>query len=1109
MSNIEIIFIQDTCKKSIKDEGSLIYKTFKIKFALILLLILVANTFFLRATSIDSLKYVLTHTNSGENQKVMLEIADFFVDLAGDSTFRYMNKIVDSRFSDYDNPGEIYYYIGKLFISKNQYERAYQNIMHANKLFQLKNDETGLAKVKIERAVIYLKYSDFDASIEILKNVIRYFKDNEMAAEESEAILKLGDVFYQLQQYDDAKELYQQSLQKLEEISDTTNIAELYFKIGQSNYSKADYEKSTSDFQKALKIFEQSDNQKGIADVYYQTALIYLRLDDFRKADENLGKSIKIYEKIEDLKGLAKSYLALSNYYLSMDDRTKGLYYLNEGLYAAEFSNSKDLLLEIYKNLSAYYEKDGSFEQAIGYYKNYSNLKDSLSKENQLLKLTQIKSRLEDEEKSKIIKDLEADSYFKEQSLQKNKNFLIASIISILLATIMVAILFTNIARRKKINQELTDKNISLQNAEDELIKANNELHKSEKRLKDIVQYMPVLVSATDKDGVFIFWNNASENITGYAAAEVINNSEFAKQIIRIAKKLREFNLNSGNTVLHAKEYQIITKNGERKDIVWTDMSEVYPIEGWADWHVGIDVTERNLFAKSLEEETAILNSILNSIPHPIFYKDKDGIYQKANPVFYQLHDLAETKLIGKTDKEVFESIDANSFAATDLHIFKNGIPIKELRKWKSADGEEFLLDTIKTPLYNSKDEVIGIVGISFDMTERYHIEQELKKQKEKAEEADRLKSAFLANMSHEIRSPMNAIIGFGNLVTDSFDLDSEIATYMEYIKQSGINLLQLVDDIIDIAKLEAGQLKIRKVQFDLDEMLQKLKLTIETSSGKLKKSHIQIILKIPEESENTVIVSDELRIKQVLNNFISNALKFTDEGFIEFGYEKMPDNEILFYTKDTGIGISENDKELIFERFGQVNETYARNTTGTGLGLAISKNIVELLDGQIWFDSIENIGTTFYFKIPVEYSSLTAVSVPEQKYDIANFNWKGKQILIVEDDDMNFNVLKLLLNKTNIAIQRAENGIDAVNMALSEKEFDLILMDIQLPVLNGYDATTRIKSEKNIPVIAVTAYSVSGEQEKSIESGCDYFITKPINRNELFHKMSVLLTKE
>ncbi|MBN1252842.1 MAG: response regulator, partial [Bacteroidales bacterium] len=539
----------------------------------------------------------------------------------------------------------------------------------------------------------------------------------------------------------------------------------------------------------------------------------------------------------------------------------------------------------------------------------------------------------------------------------------------------------------------------------------------------------------------------------------------------------------------------------------WSNLSSKVRVELSTEWIIGIDVTERNQFEKSLNREKALLNSIINSIPHPIFYKDFECRYLGANPRFYEHTGLNEETLIGKKDEDIFPKGKVSVYKNSDKVIIATKKAKRDVMWDSSYSGKDVLLDTIKVPFFDNENNIIGITGISLDITAQHLTENELIKQKEKAEEADRLKSAFLANMSHEIRSPMNAIIGFSQLIFDSFKLEDELKEYINYISQSGNNLLHLIDDIIDIAKIEAGQIKIRKEPFDLNEMLKNLYVSFQTIINKSQNTKVSIHLKIPDNNKKVFINSDEFRIKQVLSNFISNSLKFTDNGYIEFGYEILPDSKILFYTKDTGIGIPESEQKKIFERFGQVEDTYTRNYKGTGLGLAISSSIINLLGGELWLDSLPGKGSTFYIKLSVEFNESTDVenSIPLE-IEI-NSDWHDKLILIAEDDEMNYKLLKHALEKTLVQTIRAKTGEEAIDIFKNNKRIDLILMDIQMPKLNGFEATKIIKNiDKNIPVIALTAYAMHSEKEKCEEIGFDEFISKPFNINQLLNSISEFL---
>jgi CheY-like chemotaxis protein len=282
---------------------------------------------------------------------------------------------------------------------------------------------------------------------------------------------------------------------------------------------------------------------------------------------------------------------------------------------------------------------------------------------------------------------------------------------------------------------------------------------------------------------------------------------------------------------------------------------------------------------------------------------------------------------------------------------------------------------------------------------------------------------------------------------------------------------------------------------------LKELFAAYEQLKVKNRKSHLKLLLKFENENEDHVIFSDPFRFRQIINNLISNALKFTDKGVIEFGYEKENINDkpfLKFYVMDTGIGIPASQLKLIFDRFGQVEDTLVRNLKGTGLGLNISKNLVEILGGKIWVESREKMGSVFYFTLPDEPPPLEKreqLIIPRK----GKYNWNSKTILVAEDDKMNFNLLNIILQQAHANVLWAKTGQQAIDMFFDNKDIGLILMDIQMPEKNGYDATREIrKTDKKIPIIAQTAFAMSGEAEKSKEAGCNHYLKKPLNQDEL-----------
>lgn len=374
----------------------------------------------------------------------------------------------------------------------------------------------------------------------------------------------------------------------------------------------------------------------------------------------------------------------------------------------------------------------------------------------------------------------------------------------------------------------------------------------------------------------------------------------------------------------------------------------------------------------------------------------------------------------------------------------------------------------------------------------------ELVKAKEKAEQSDQLKSSFLANMSHEIRTPMNAIIGFSKLLTMT-NSAKKLNDYTSIINENGHILLTLVNDIIDISMIESKQLKIRKSNFLIYPILEELKSIFDEQIHPDKKNRIEFTIHISKIPRDLTIFSDPFRIKQILTNLLLNALKFTNSGSIDFGAELIED-KIRFFINDSGIGIPYEDQFLIYDRFRQASNNAVEHG-GTGLGLTISKSLVELLDGNIWFTSKPNAGSQFYVDLPLE--SMPAKTVVESSKSGEGTDFTGKKILVAEDTKSNFLYIKEVLRKTNAQVTWTKDGITTVEQ-FGLNNFDLVLMDIQLPKLNGYEVTKKIKLQKpNVPVIVQSAFNNSDYEEKRSEFGFDDFITKPYTEAQLLYIIS------
>ena len=387
---------------------------------------------------------------------------------------------------------------------------------------------------------------------------------------------------------------------------------------------------------------------------------------------------------------------------------------------------------------------------------------------------------------------------------------------------------------------------------------------------------------------------------------------------------------------------------------------------------------------------------------------------------------------------------------------------------------------------------------------------RDLIKAKEKAEEENHLKSVFLTNISQVIRTPMNSILGFAELLNIGVSGQETKKEYVNIIKKQGNDLLNLIDDIAEIAKFETGELTINKTPCNLNVILKELQQIFEHQKSQMSKNQLNLTLKLPAQNE-TITYTDEGRLQQVLSNLLSNAIKFTETGSVEFGYTITDDSKAEFYVKDTGPGLTKEEQRYIFNRFRQIDEANIKKYEGSGLGLTVSRAIVKLLGGKIWVSSEPGKGSVFYFTIPLE-------KIPEEKLsenisadnkDDNFYNWRDKVILVVEDEEVNYKFLEAVIIGTEAKVLYAKTGRQAIDLCKSINKIDLILMDIKMPEMDGYTTTREIrKFNKNIPIIAQTAYALENDRKKCLAAGCNDLITKPINIVDLLSLINSFFVK-
>jgi len=410
-----------------------------------------------------------------------------------------------------------------------------------------------------------------------------------------------------------------------------------------------------------------------------------------------------------------------------------------------------------------------------------------------------------------------------------------------------------------------------------------------------------------------------------------------------------------------------------------------------------------------------------------------------------------------------------------------------------TKNGKRVPIIYSSSPLKNEDEIVIGTVFIARDITEHELIMVELINAKEKAEESDRLKSAFLANMSHEIRTPMNGILGFAGLLKEPDLTGEEQQEFIGIIEKSGARMLNIINDIMSISKVEAGQMEVSISETDINDQIDYIDTFFKPEAANI---GIQLTCKKSLTGEDAIIKTDKEKLYAILTNLVKNALKFTQVGSIEFGYQKNG-NFIEFFVKDTGAGVSKKHQQLIFERFRQGSESLNRKYEGAGLGLSISKAYVEMLGGQIWVESEEGEGSTFYFTLPyLRKSEIKVISNNEIIADAKEIRINNLQVLIAEDDEASEKLITVAIKKFSKEILKVTTGTGAVEACRNNPGIDLVLMDIKMPDMDGYEATRQIRQfNTTVIIIAQSAYALSGDREKAIKAGCNDYITKPMKR--------------
>jgi PAS domain S-box-containing protein len=653
---------------------------------------------------------------------------------------------------------------------------------------------------------------------------------------------------------------------------------------------------------------------------------------------------------------------------------------------------------------------------------------------------------------------------------------------------------------------------------ETELALQENRL-KSEQYLNNAAE----IIISLDLDGNITLVNDSCNKLLGHELGVLIGKKMIdtvlsAKDVVKVSELFDKI-IYMENDNTERSESRVVTKSGAIRDVFWQN-SLIRDVDGSVSGVLcsGTDVTDQRQVETALEASKKKFHSYVEHSPLGIFIVDNTGKYYDCNPAAYEMLGYSREELLSMTILDLMPDEETENGLLCFKKLLEEGyckFEINLLRKDRSEvcvimeavqlpEKDMFMayctdIDKIKIAEFELRKSFEEIAAINKKLSET---NVELFKAKENAEESDRLKSAFLANMSHEIRTPMNGILGFASLLKDSKLSGKEQQEYIAIIEHSGARMLNLINNIVSISKIESGTMDVFISEININEQTELIYNLLKHDACQ---KNLSITFKNTLPDNESTIFTDQDKFVSILSNLVENAIKYTDTGSIEFGYlvkgKSTHDLPLYleFYVKDTGIGIPVRSQHVIFNRFRQADVVDKMARQGAGLGLSISRAYVAMLGGRIWLESVEGKGSIFHFTIPYHVESkhhqLIVNDIP-----IAKESERRKlKILIVEDDKTSEMLISINVRKISREILTAFTGREAVEICRANPDIDLVLMDIQMPDMNGHDATREIRRfNKGVIIIAQTALGQLGDREKTIDAGCNDYISKPINHEEL-----------
>lgn len=848
----------------------------------------------------------------------------------------------------------------------------------------------------------------------------------------------------------------------------------------------------------ALTLANSIGNQSIKAKILNEQGVCYKKLNIPEKALQLHLESLNIFESLSDSVGIAFTLANIGNVYHQFNELEKALDYHFRSLFLKEYLNNQPQIAYSQNAIGMVLADMGDYTRALDFYISAMAIR---KKYNQMLDLANVYANI-GKVMMKLSRPEEAIDYL-EKALEVyvltnneyGQSLVLNQMAELHVSGNQIPIALEKLHKAEKIALKLKNNSVLHYN-----YKLQKEIYKKLKDSEKALYYAENTSSL--KDSLFTERRNyeIQELQVRYETQRLDSENEILKlKLTEQTYRIRYIISGAFIILLVITGFFIfrmyLRKKKNEESLKLANLTLEHKVEE-RTIQLNEQIKEKQVAYNSLKQSQEHLKVINDTSPFGIAVTNSDGRIILFNQRLSESTGINGTEFTDSTwlrhiiheDRKNVESYWQNA------HKYQGSLPDLNFRV-RDANTIRWL--RIKGAPMKDDNGFMGLVVVMENITESKKFEQDLIKAKNKAEESDLLKSAFLANMSHEIRTPMNAILGFSDLLSSDDYTNEEKLDFIEMIRSSGKLLLNLINDIIDISKIEAGELKIQHTTFKIAPTLDELFYTFRQQLDQLGKSEVKLILSGREAVNDLEITTDKLRLVQILTNLLSNASKFTQTGQIEFGMIHIGE-KLEFFVKDTGIGIPESKLDVIFERFRQADDSHTRVFGGTGLGLAITKNLTQLLGGSIWVESVQNKGAVFYFTLPAH----GVASIKDQFYP----DYSNKTILIAEDVETNFFLMNGMLRYTKTNVLHASNGLIAVDMAL-EMQPDLIFMDIQMPELDGLDALKQLK-KKNFkqPIIAISAFALSDEGDKFLKLGFDSYLSKPLSIEKVIGVMKLFL---